>query len=229
MEHIERSHPLRVSLREVVVHCNDMHSLACQGIEEHRESCHEGLTLTCRHLGDLSLMENDTTDELYIIMDHVPGHLVTAGKPMVLPYGIVTFYGHEFLCRAEVTVKLSRLHSDSLVLGKSAGCRLHDRECLRKDLIEHFLDNLVDLLHELVLLCRKSFLLLERNVFLEFFLYLSDTVLICSYGCLYLVLEALASCSEGVIIKEIDLLIRLEHLVQGRPDGFHITVRLGTE
>ena len=57
VEHVERSHPLRVSLREVVVDCHDVHTLACQCIEEYREGCHEGLTFSGCHLGNLTLME----------------------------------------------------------------------------------------------------------------------------------------------------------------------------
>jgi len=206
-----------------------MNSLACQCIEEYRESSHEGLTLTGSHLGDLTLMKDDTSDELHVIMDHVPGNLITAGHPMVLPDRIVALDGHEFLSRAEVTVKLCGLYLDDRILGETTGSRLHDSECLRKDLVEYGLDSLVHLLHELVLLGSEGFLLLERNLFFKLLPDLGDTVLIICYSRLDLILQSLTSCPEGIIVQNIYFLICLKHLVQGRPEGFHVTVRLGTE
>ena len=135
MELIERSHPLGISLGEVVVDGHHMYSLAGQGIKEHRKGCHEGLSLSCRHLGDLTLMQDDTTDELNVIVHHIPCHLVSTGHPVVLPEGIISFYGHEFLGCAEVAVELRCLHLDHRVLLESSCSGLHDGECLRKNLI----------------------------------------------------------------------------------------------
>ena len=122
MEHIERAHPLGVSLGEVVVHCYHMHSLAGQCVKEHRKGRHEGLSFSCSHLGYLSLMEDDTSYELNIIVDHVPCDFVSAGHPMVLPYCIVAVYGHKFLGCAEIAVKVCRLYADLRVLSEAA-CR----------------------------------------------------------------------------------------------------------
>ena len=56
VEHIERSHPLGVTLGEVVVDGYHMHTVACEGVEEHRQCGDESLTLTGCHLGNLTLM-----------------------------------------------------------------------------------------------------------------------------------------------------------------------------
>ena len=104
-------------------------------------------------------MQNDTTDKLNIIMDHIPCNLVSASHPMVLPYGIVTFDCDEFLCGAEVTVKLGSLNSDYFILLETAGRRLHYRECVRKNLIKSLFNLLVNLLHKFVRLCSQSLLL----------------------------------------------------------------------
>ena len=53
MELIERSHPLGVSLGEVVVDGHHVYAFAREGVEEYGESRHEGLTLTGSHLGDV--------------------------------------------------------------------------------------------------------------------------------------------------------------------------------
>ena len=61
MEHIERTHPLRVTLGQIVVYRDDVNTITSEGIEKHGEGSHKGLTFTSGHLGNLSLMENETT------------------------------------------------------------------------------------------------------------------------------------------------------------------------
>ena len=56
VEHVQRAHPLRVALCQVVVNSYDMNSIASQSVQEYRQSSHKGFTLTCRHLGNLTLM-----------------------------------------------------------------------------------------------------------------------------------------------------------------------------
>ena len=63
---IDLAHPFRVTLREVVVHGNDMHALAGQSIQIGREGRHEGFTLTGFHLGDIALMQEHPAHELRI-------------------------------------------------------------------------------------------------------------------------------------------------------------------
>ena len=72
VEHIERSHPLRVTLCQIVVDGHHMHTVTGKGIQEHREGSHEGFTFTSRHLSDLSLMEHDTTKQLHVVVNHLP-------------------------------------------------------------------------------------------------------------------------------------------------------------
>ena len=99
MEHIERSHPLRVTLSQVVVHGNDVNTIACEGVQEDRSSTYKGFTLTGSHLGNLTLMENNTTKELYIIVDHFPLHIITTGSPVVVIDSLVAIDGNEVVSR----------------------------------------------------------------------------------------------------------------------------------
>ena len=93
MEHVKRSHPLRVTLGEVVVDGHDMHTVSCQRIEEYRQGSDEGLTLTSSHLGNLTLMQYNTTEELYVIVYHLPFKVVTTCCPVVVVYCLVTVNG----------------------------------------------------------------------------------------------------------------------------------------
>jgi len=203
-----------------------MHSLAGQGVKEHRKRCHESLSFSCSHLGNLSLMKNDTADELHIIMDHIPCHLVSAGHPMVLPESIVALYGDEFLRSAEVSVKVRSLHPDHRIFLETTGCRLHDGECLRQNLVEHLLDSLVYLLHKLVRLCRKLLLLLKRYFLFELLHDFCHTSLISRNGRLYLFLESIAPFPELIVREGIYNSVCFKHFIQCRLDRLHVSVRL---
>ena len=61
---IDGRHPTRVAARQVVVHGDQMHALAGQRVEVQREAGDESFAFAGFHLGDLSLVQDDATDEL---------------------------------------------------------------------------------------------------------------------------------------------------------------------
>ena len=144
MEHVQGTHPLGVSLGEVVVDSHDVDSLACQGVQEHRESRHEGLSLTGGHLGDAAHLilvglnpsvQDDTSDQLDVVMDHVPGDLVSSCHPVVLINRLVALDRDEVVVDTEILVELGSLNHYGLVLLEPAGGGLHDSEGLRENLL----------------------------------------------------------------------------------------------
>ena len=62
------SHPLRITLSQIVIDRDNMHALALQCVQIRREQTGLRLTFTGSHLGDPSLMQDDTTDQLYPVM-----------------------------------------------------------------------------------------------------------------------------------------------------------------
>ena len=206
-----------------------MHTFACECIEEYWKSRHEGLTLSGSHLCDLTLMEHDTSDELYIVVYHVPCDLVSTGHPMVLPYGIVAFNRDKLLCRTEVAVELSRLYTDDIILLETTCSRLHDCERLRENLIEYGLDSLIHLLDKLVRLGSELLLLVERNICLDFKLDLSYTLLVRRNSLLDLCLQLVALGAELIIIKFINSFVCCEHLVKHRSELLEVSLGLGAE
>ena len=89
VELIEGTHPLRVTLSQIVIDSDHMHTLAGESVEEYRQRSHESLTLTSGHLGDIvrshvsieDAMEHHAADELHIIVHHIPSHEVATGHP----------------------------------------------------------------------------------------------------------------------------------------------------
>ena len=64
------SHPLSITFRQIVINCDNVNAFSIQGIQVCRECRHKSLTFTCSHLCDTSLMQDDTTNQLYSIMAH---------------------------------------------------------------------------------------------------------------------------------------------------------------
>ena len=139
VELVERSHPLGVTLGEVVIHGNDVYAVACQGVEEYGQRSHEGLTLTRSHLGNLALVEYHATEELHVVVDHVPHGVVAARFPVVGVDGFVALDAHEVLGSRQRAVHVGSGHGDLLVLGKELGGSLHDGECLGQHFVESHL------------------------------------------------------------------------------------------
>ena len=139
VEHIERSHPLGVTLGQIVVDGHHVNTVAREGIQEHRERSHEGLTFTRCHFRNLTLMEHGTTEELHVIVDHVPLQVVTAGHPMVVIDGLVAVDIHEVLGGSQFAVEIIGCNHYFLILGEAAGGLLHDAEGHGQHFVEGFL------------------------------------------------------------------------------------------
>ena len=165
MEHIERSHPLRVTLGQIVVDCHHMHAITRQRIEEHRQGSHEGLTFTRCHFRNLTLMQNGTTKELHVVVNHVPLRLVASGHPVVVVDGFVAFDIHEIVAGSQFTVKIGSSDLDVLVIRKALGCTLHDGEGDGAHLFESLLKHLQYLFLQFVDLCKDGRTVLNLSFF----------------------------------------------------------------
>lgn len=91
VEHVKRSHPFGVTFCQVVVHGYYVYAVSGQCIQEYGEGSHQGFTFTCCHFGNFTFVQYHATEQLYVIVNHVPHRVVAAGVPMVLPDGFVTF------------------------------------------------------------------------------------------------------------------------------------------
>ena len=116
MEHIQWSHPFRVTLCQIVVHCNHVNTITGKCVQEHRQCCNKGFTFTGCHFGNFTLtiftitivVKNYTTYKLYIIVYHAPSNFITTGYPMILIISLITLNRYEiFSFGSQVPIKLS--------------------------------------------------------------------------------------------------------------------------
>ena len=205
-----------------------MYTLACQRIEEYRKGCDEGLSLTRGHLGYLALVKHYTTDELDVVMNHVPGDFIASGEPVVLPYGnapAVPFLDvDKVMVDAEPAVRIACLHHDFRIARETSRGGLHYREGLREYFIENVLDFSVLVLDKLVRLSSEFLLLIDRNVLVEFEPDLGYPLLKRIRPFLNLFPECLSPGTELVIAESVYLPILCKDLLKDRFHLLHVPV-----
>ena len=216
-----------------------MHALSGQGIQEYRQGCHQGLTFTGGHFGNHAALlligldaaiQDDTADELDVIMNHIPGDDVATGHPLVFPDGLFTLNLHEIASLGgQELVKFGSRNRHGLVLGKTAGGGFHDGESFRQELIQDYLDGFVLFLHQFVAFRCQGFLLLHGDVFFHLQFNFRNAVLEGFFHGCDLLPQSLAAGTEFVVGELVNIRINGQDFVQDGPDGLHIPVALGAE
>jgi hypothetical protein len=79
-EVVQLAHPGGVAARQVVVDGDQVHALAGQRIEVHRQGRHQGLAFAGAHLRDAAGVQHHAADQLHVVVahaEHPPGCLAT--------------------------------------------------------------------------------------------------------------------------------------------------------
>ena len=66
VKHIQRSHPLRVTFCQIIIHGHHVDPASCQSIQEYGQCGNQCFSFSCRHLGNLALMQHGTTNQLHV-------------------------------------------------------------------------------------------------------------------------------------------------------------------
>ncbi len=70
-EAIDRTHPVRVALREVFVDGDDVYAFTRERIQVGGQRRHQRLAFAGAHLGDAAIVERETADELHVEVAHL--------------------------------------------------------------------------------------------------------------------------------------------------------------
>ena len=70
---VNRSHPVGIALREVLVDSDNVHAVTADRIQVCRQRRHKCLALTGAHLGDIAIMQHHGTDQLYVERSQLHG------------------------------------------------------------------------------------------------------------------------------------------------------------
>ena len=145
VELVNWTHPFRVTFCQIIVDGNHVYATASKRVEEHWQSSHKRFTFTSCHFRNFSLMQNRTSNKLHIVVNHIPRNRVSASNPRVAPNRLVAFDCDVRANRSQITVVVGGSCFHRFVCRKAAGCVFHNGECVRKNFIECFCNNLVSL------------------------------------------------------------------------------------
>ena len=106
VEFEQRRHPLRIAASEVIIHRHEVNALSSQRVEEHGERGDKRLALTRLHLRHLASVQGRTTDQLDIVMHHVPLHFRTSSHPGIAPHSLVAVDGDPAALGCDVPVPI---------------------------------------------------------------------------------------------------------------------------
>ncbi len=116
-----------------------MDASSCKSIQEYRKCGNQCFAFSRRHFGYFPFMKGYPTDQLDIVVDHVPGYLIAPGNPFIAPYCLITLNSYAFPGCREIPVVLQCRDLKKFVLLESSGSLLHYGKSPWQKGIESFL------------------------------------------------------------------------------------------
>ncbi len=140
-----------------------MHAITCEGIQKDGQRGSKRLTLTRKHLRYLTLMQDRTSKELYIEVNHIPLQVVSSSNPMIMIDSLVTIYIHKIVVGSQFSVEICSCNHHFLVIGKTVGCTLDNGKHLWSCFVKCFFESVKHLLFQLVDLLKNGSTILNRS------------------------------------------------------------------
>jgi hypothetical protein len=134
-----------------------MNSFSRQSIKVNRKCSNKSFSFTGSHFSYLSLVKYNSSDQLYIIMNHIPSDHISTGNPAGVVPGFIPVYCDICFHGCKITVHLvavtstysfsTNLLAVSFITAKASG----------KDLVQNFLSQFITLLFKLIKVSVKFF------------------------------------------------------------------------
>ena len=222
VEHIKRSHPFGVTFGEVIIHGNHVYTVSGQCVEEYRESSHQCFTFTGCHFRNLTFVQNDTTEELYIVVNHVPYRIVTTGYPVILIDGLVAFDAYKIFRCSQLAVKIRSGNNDFFIFCESFGSSFHDRESNGQYFVQCFFIFLQNFFFCLIDLCEDFFAVFQFQC-LDACLQLFHFRTFGGSRFMDIFFEFFRFGTEGVVVQFLNLRVGSFDLFHPGLDFFHVS------
>ena len=161
MEFVEGTHPLGVATGEVVVDGHHMNATSREGVEEDGQRGHKGFSFPRLHLRRLAAVEGDASNQLHVVVNHVPRHLRPCSSPGLGPVGLVPLDPHQVTRRGDFTVQFGGGHLHIAFCREAARRLLHQGKRLWHHLFQHLFQPFVHLKLQGVDLLKEGLLLVQ--------------------------------------------------------------------
>ena len=205
-----------------------MNAVARQRVQEDGQRGHERFTLTGGHFGNLALMQDDAAEELYVVVNHVPRHVVATGHPVVLIDGLVALDAHKVVRGGQLAVKVGSRHLDFGIFAEAPRRVLHDGKSFGQGLVQCLFVTVEHLLFQFVDAVENHLAVFERRFF--YFAFQFRNFLFQVVGrALDALLQFLGFGTQGVVVERADGGIGSLDLFHPRLDELHVPGRFVSE
>ena len=195
--------PFGVTLCQIIVDRHDMNATTSQCIQVGRQSRNQRFSFPSRHFGDFSFVENHTTDQLDIVMNHIPNNFRAGCQPAIMPNGNFSLDFNILFGYRQFPISHRSGNFQFSVFLKSAGSFFNYCKSLRHDLVQDFFQRLIALLLKLVYLIEELIFFLNRlnRKRLNLSFYFSNFLINCCQLTVYNSFDFLSFCSQLIIAK----------------------------
>ena len=110
-------------------------------------------------------MQNDTTEQLYIVVYHVPDRIVTTGYPVILINGLIALDAYKVFCSSQLAVEISGGNYDFFIFRETFCGSLDDWESNGQYFVQCFFVFIQNFFFYLVDLCKDFFAVFQFQAF----------------------------------------------------------------
>ena len=157
------AHPFRVTSSQIVVDRHEVNAAASERIEKHGEGRHQSLSFTRLHLGHLAAVQCNASNELHIVVHHVPFNGGTRSHPFPGPERTVSVDADKIAFSGQIAVVVLGTDFNLAIGRETASGLLEQGKSLRHQGLQHLLDARIDLLFQRVHPIVQDLLGLKRH------------------------------------------------------------------
>ena len=110
-------------------------------------------------------MEHHPTNELHVVVHHIPGHIITTGNPVILINRLIVFDAYKVEFSGKLTISVGSCNYDLCIFCESTSRILNYRKSLGQSLIKDLFCPIEDCFFYLVYLIPDLFACLKIQLF----------------------------------------------------------------
>ena len=134
-------HPCAISFGEIIIYGNQVHSFSRKCVKINRKRRNQCFSFPCMHLSNFTLMKCNTTNQLDVIMNHVPNDRFSSCIPRVGPNRFISFEVDIVVVLRNSSIKLRGSNLNLCIIDKSSGSFFYHSKGFRKNFFQSTCNN----------------------------------------------------------------------------------------
>ena len=173
-------------------------------------------------------MQHNSTEQLHIVVHHIPCDFVTTGHPMISINGFVAFNSDKIMSSSQFSIKICGSNHNFFVFEETASRIFHNGKSFRKSYIQRLFQFFGYFVFNFINLFPNFLSFFQFNVF-NAVLQFGNFCSFVAYGRLNLCFQCLCTSTKLVVRQFCDFRINGFYFFHNRIDGFQIALCLVPE